>query len=227
MKKIILSSVVILIIAAGATGFYFYSHHCKNELREVDRYAQPYIIEIMQVLSTWDYEKLEPYLDSEYKNSLSLEDWNVVLEELKPLGELLSFARPSFVSHSPYKKFLVCESAIEFYSIPSEYEHANAVVRFLLDNNCGKLKIKNIAVTSEYLRINTNQQQDKPDPEETSDELETLLNDDVTYSDEELEVDLDKEEQLNEENLPEVQQSQDAKAKKIIKAKPKSKSYSW
>ena len=227
MNKLILGIIVILIFVFSAVGVYAYNHYCENELREVDRYAQPYIIEVMEALSAWDYSTIKPYLDSEYDESLTLDQWNLEFEKLSVLGELYSFGRPSFVKHSPYKKYLVCESAIEFYSIAAEYENANAVVRFLFDNNCGKLTIKNLAVTSEFLTPKLPQVNNNQSPEEAKKELEKMLDDGQEFNDDNLEIDLEQDELFNEETLPEIEQSDDDSAKKEIKKKAKSKSYSW
>lgn len=226
MKKIILSFVVFVLLVTCALGIYAYNHYCENELREVDRYAQPYIINAMEVISTWNYSEIKPYLDSEYDESLSSEEWIIELEKLSKLGELYSFGRPSFVKHSPYTKYFVCESAIEFYSIAAEFEHANAVVRFLFENNCGKLTIKNLAVTSEFLEPEPIEPEIQPS-DENVEKLEELLNDDLTYSDEDLEIDIEQDDFSSDNAMPEETQSKETTIKKESKPKSKSKSYSW
>lgn len=128
-----------------------YLQHCKQELREVDRYAQPYIIDAMEALSAWQYSAIKPMLTDQYQAVFSNEEWQQELERLSVLGELRSFGRPQFVKHVTFKKYWLCESAIDVYSISSEFEHANAVIVFQFVNDCGKLSVNTFKVTSSIL----------------------------------------------------------------------------
>ena len=131
-KTFILVLILLLLLASGA---YAYMHHCQQQLREVDRYALAKVVEFMETLETWDYESIKPYLTDRYNDLLTEEEWNLEMDRLGVLGDLRSFDRPRHVSHQQYKKYFVCESAIDMYSVASEYEHDNAVVRIFFDNN--------------------------------------------------------------------------------------------
>ena len=82
MKKIIYVISALVLIVAAIASFYAYTHHCKHQLREVDRYALPTVISFMKALSDWELEKLRPYLSDEYINARSEEEWASVLERV-------------------------------------------------------------------------------------------------------------------------------------------------
>ncbi len=149
--KLIIVLGVVIFLSASASALAMYIHTCKQELREVDRYAQPYIIEVMEALATWKYATIEPLLTTRYKSLLTPEEWQTELDELSVLGGLQSFGRPRFVSHTPFKKWAVCESAIDIYSISTEYEAANAQVLLRFENTCGKLEVNSFKVVSNVL----------------------------------------------------------------------------
>ena len=151
-SKIIIALIALILLAASGSVLAMYLQHCKQELREVDRYAQPYIIQVMEALSTWQYATIEPLLTDQYKAVFSPEEWQKELQQLSVLGELRSFGRPQFVKYATFKKYWVCESAIDVYSVSTEYEHANAVVVFQFLNECGKLSVNTFKVTSSILK---------------------------------------------------------------------------
>ena len=220
-KNIIISSAVVLLIAAIA-GIKVYSHHCQQILREVDRYAIPQVIEFMEALEDWNLETLKPFLTEQYINSLTTDEWKSELEKLSVLGALQSFARPGFVSHTPYKKYKICESAVEMYSVTSEFEKDNAVVRIFFDNNCGNLKVASFIVTSPSIKISPDYLENIPtDGDDTNEIIGDILDE---SSDSEAEVDLDelyehKQEdaplpELDEETIKEVEKKLDETKKK-------------
>ena len=214
-KKIAISVFIFLLIAASISAVYGYRHYCQRVLEEVDSYALPQVIEFMEVLSEWDLEKLKPYLADSYFDSLTAEEWQEEFEILSVLGELKSFARPNFVSHVGYKKYKICESAIDMYSVASEYEKDNAVVRIIFNNDCGKLSVISFLVNSrsivhepEFLKESTNKENGEVIEDELSlDELE----------DEEAETDLDA---IYEEHK-ESELMKESEDKNISNTKPK------
>ena len=167
-SKIIIALIVLILLIGSASALAMYIQDCKQEMREVDRYALPYIIEVMEALDGWQYEKVEPYLTDRYKNIFTQDEWQKELGKLSVLGGLQSFHRPQFVSHVSFKKYVVCESAMDLYSVSTEYEKANAIVRLYFENNCGKLKVNNIKVTSSFLN---QQQEQSEDPGLNEDQL--------------------------------------------------------
>ena len=58
-KNIIISSAVILLIAASIAGIKAYSQHCLDKLRMVDSYAVPEVIRFMEALGEWDFDKIK------------------------------------------------------------------------------------------------------------------------------------------------------------------------
>lgn len=151
-SKIIIVLLLVVLLIFGVSALATYHQDCKQELREVDRYAQPYIIDVMEALSAWNYETIEPFLTENYRTNSSQEEWTNELQKFSRLGGLQSFARPRFVSHTPFKRFWMLESAIDFYAISAEFENANAVVRLSFENKCGDLKVDSIKITSPYFR---------------------------------------------------------------------------
>ena len=213
-KNIIISSAVILLIAASIAGIKAYSHHCLDKLRMVDSYAVPEVIRFMEALGEWDFDKIKPFLTERYINSLTAEEWQAEIEKLSVLGELKSFARPGFVSHVPYKKYYICESAAELYTVSSEFEKDNAVVKITFDNDCGKLKVATLLIFSPSIKVNPEyfeeieQQESKKNPAEILDDI----------SEDENEVDLDTlYEYDQEDNLPELDEATQKKLDKKIK----------
>ena len=71
----------------------------------------------MEALSEWKFDKIKPFLTTNYIDSLTPEEWQSELDDLSILGELKSFARPGFVNHVPYKKYYICESAVDLYTV--------------------------------------------------------------------------------------------------------------
>jgi|GEM_PF-5494492 len=194
-KKNVIVFVVAILVGIVIAGIYSYLHYCKQEMREVDRYALPKVIEFMQAIDGWNYEAVKPFLTDKYINSLSADEWQSEFEKLSVLGALKSFARPNFVSHQGYRKYKICESAIDMYSVASEFDKDNAVIRIFFENNCGKIKVSSFIVTSrsiivkpDYLERNKNDKKN----EETISEL----------TDDELEGDLDSMYEWNQEDEP-------------------------
>ena len=196
-KTIIISLLVLIIATAGVASGFSYSQHCKQELREVDRYALPEVIRFMETLSDWDLEKIKPFLTKEYIQSLSEEEWRLEFEKLAILGELQSFARPNFVSHQPYKKYKFCQSAIDMYSVASEFDKDNAVVRIFFNNDCGKLSVRSFIVTSRSIVTEPEYVKDNSSTGKNQSELENNIED---MSDEDIDVDLDDMVELNQDN---------------------------
>ena len=189
MKIIIILLLVVLLIF-GVSVFARYHQDCKQELREVDRYAQSYIIDVMEALSEWNYETVEPFLTENYKSQPSQAEWKNELQKFSQLGGLQSFARPRFVSHTPFKRFWIIESAIDFYAISAEFENANAVVRLSFENNCGVLKVDSIKITSPYFRY---QLEESNDDELENSEAEFEEIDVLNYESEDLNRDSEDE----------------------------------
>lgn len=185
LKIIIILSLVVLLIF-GVSALARYHQDCKQELREVDRYAQPYIVDVMEALGAWNYEAIEPFLTQNYRTHSSQEEWKNELQKFSGLGGLQSFARPRFVSHTPFKRFWMLESAIDFYAISAEFENANAVVRLSFENNCGNLKVDSIKITSPYFRY---QLDDSNDDELENSEAEFEEIDVLNYEPEDLDRD--------------------------------------
>ena len=152
--------IIIILVVAGFAGIKIFNHHCDHQLREVDRYALPYVIEFMEALSQWNFDILQPWLTQDYINSLTEEEWQSAFKELSVLGELMSFARPNFVSHTPYKKYKFFTNAVDLYSIASEFDKDNAVVRIFLNNDCGNLKVRSFIVTSPSIIVGNQYSQD-------------------------------------------------------------------
>ena len=150
--KLFIILFILLLLLGLATALAAHVKSCKKELREVDRYAVPYIIEFMEVLATWDYKTIEPYLTDRYKNLYSPVEWQKQLDEYSVLGKLYSFARPRFVSHNVFKRYAIFESAIDIYSISTEYEKDNALVQLQFVNHCGSLKVKTIKLKSDSIK---------------------------------------------------------------------------
>jgi hypothetical protein len=225
MKKNLYILIGLISIAVIVAGYYVYSHHCKQMLREVDRYALPAVVEFMKALDGWNLESVRPYLTDKYINSLSEKEWGSEFEKLSILGKLKSFARPNFVSHARYKKYKICESAIDIYSIASEFEKDNAVIKIFFDNNCGKLKISSFLVTSQSIKVRPEYLEGVDINEKVEEETEML-------SDEEVDADLDSMYENNQEDapLPELDEETSKKIQKSIeknKAKPQGKAYRY
>ncbi len=218
-KNIIISSAVILLIAASIAGIKAYSHHCLQQLRVVDSYAIPEVISFMEALSDWDFDKIKPFLTDYYIDSLTPEEWQSELDKLSVLGELLSFARPGFVTHVPYKKYYVCESAADLYTVTSEFENDNGVVKITFDNNCGKLKVAKLLIFSPSIKVNPelfeNVDEAKKNPKEILDD----------FSVDEGEVDLDTMYESHQDDAPLPELDEEA-AKEVEKklSEPKKKS---
>lgn len=150
--KIVTAILTILILGVSVLAYIVYLQKCEKELHEVDRYATPYIAELMTALSTWDFKTLSPYLTERYRSVFTEEGWNKELKSLSALGELHSYLRPRFVSHTPFNKYWICKSAIDVYSVSTKFENDRAVVRIYFENDCGKLKVKTIKFTSALLK---------------------------------------------------------------------------
>ena len=208
--KLLILSVALILLGVSASAFAMYLQNCKQILREVDRYAQPYIITVMEALSTWEYENIAPHLTDKYISLLPPEEWQKELDELAILGELRSFGRPRFVSHTPFTKYFICESAVDVYSVSTEFEHANGVVTWNFVNDCGKFTVSNFRVTSAAL---------KPKPkymeEIKTDEQELDLEIDL----EELEKNLPPQDDLDLDNYN-FEQAPDAPKKAAKEKKP-------
>jgi hypothetical protein len=225
MKKNIYILISLSLIVAAVAGLYAYSHNCKQQLREVDRYALPAVVAFMKALSDWNLETLKPFLSDEYINSLTEEEWKSELDVLATLGKLESFARPNFVSHAPYKKYKICEYAIDMYSVASEFEKDNAVVRIFFENNCGKLKISSFIVTSNSIVVTQEYLEDAKSDGKDEESIEELTN-------EEMEGDLDSMYDGNQEDapLPELDEAARKKVQKKLdenKNKPQGKAYRY
>jgi hypothetical protein len=217
-SKYILFVLLMIIIGAVTAGIYSYMHNCKQEMREVDRYALPKAIEFMEAIDGWNYQAIKPLLSNNYINSLSAEEWKSEIEQLAVLGELKSFARPHFVSHQAYKRYKICESAIDSYSIASEFEKDNAVIRIFFENNCGKLKVISFLVTSRSIVVKPEYLEDNKNDREMKKSIEELTNDDI-----EGDLDLMYEESQEDTSLPELDEAASKKVqKKLEESKGKS-----
>lgn len=210
-KNIIFVLLALILISAVITGVYSYMHNCKQVLREVDRYALPKAVEFMKALDGWNYQAVKPFLTDKYINSLSTQEWQDEFEHLATLGKLESFARPHFVSHQAFKKYKICESAIDVYSIASEFEKDNAVIRIFFENNCGKLKVSSFVVTSKSIEV-------KPEylKDHKNDGGVEGINEELT--DDEMEGNLDSMYENNQEDapLPEIDEGISKKVKKNL-----------
>lgn len=221
-KNIIICSAIILLIAASIAGIKAYSHYCLDKLRVVDSYAVPEVIRLMEALGEWDFDKIKPFLTERYINSLTAEEWQAEIEKLSVLGELKSFARPGFVSHVPYKKYFICESAAELYTVSSEFENDNAVVKITFDNDCGKLKVATLLIFSPSIKVNP-EYFEKIEQQEAKKEVTEMMDD---ISEEEGEVDLDTLYEYNQEDAPLTELDEVTKKKVEKKLKePKKKSH--
>ena len=225
MKKYIYLFIALVLIVAAGASFYAYSHYCKQQLREVDRYALPDVVKFMEALSEWNLEALKPFLSDKYINSLTEEEWQSEFETLSVLGELESFARPNFISHTPFKKYKFCKSAIDMYSVASEFEKDNAVVRIFFNNNCGKLKVRSFIVTSPSVIVN-------PEYLESSDDNQSGEVDIEPLTEAELEGDLDSMYESHQEDSELFDQDDEPRKKMqkpIEKSNPKAhgKSYRY
>ena len=214
-KTIIISLLVLIITMTGVASGYSYSQHCKQVLREVDRYALPEVIRFMETLSDWDLEKVKPFFSEDYIKSLSEEEWQSEFEKLSVLGELQSFARPNFVAHQAYKKYKFCESAIDMYSVASEFDKDNAVVRIFFNNDCGKLSIRSFIVTSRSIVTEPDYLEENSNARKNQSELENNIED---ILDEDIDVNLDDmvESNLDDDEIPvktDIQSSQAPKNK--------------
>ena len=218
-KSLIFSLLAIVTFSAAILGLNYYQHHCQQELREVDRYALPKAIEFMKAIDAWKLDAVKSFFTDKYISSLTEQEWEEEFEKLAILGELESFARPHFVSHKAYQKYFFCEYAIDVYSISSEFEKDNAVIRIFFENNCGKLKIASFLVTSQSIQI---------EPEYLSD-IKENNSDDEEYieeiSNEELEGDLDSmyEKHQEDRQIPEHEE----KINKKLPQKSESKKSSY
>ena len=211
-KNIIIISVLVVLIAASIAGIKAYSHHCLHKLRMVDSYAVPEVIRFMEALTEWNFETLKPFLTERYINSLTPEEWQAELDDLSNLGELRSFARPGFVSHVPYKKFQICESAADLYTVSTEFENDNGVVKITFDNTCGKLKVAKVLIFSPSIKVNPelfeNVEETKKNPKE-------LMED---FSEDDGEVDLDTlYEYDQEDSLPELDEATEKELEQKVK----------
>lgn len=218
-KPILFSLLIIGIFSAVIFGLNYYQHHCKQELREVDRYALPKAIEFMKAIDAWKLDAVKSFFTEKYISSLTEQEWKEEFEKLAVLGELKSFARPHFVSHKAYQKYFFCEYAIDIYSISSEFEKDNAVIRIFFENNCGKLKIGSFLVTSRSIQI---------EPEYLSDIKENSIDDEENIeeiSNEELEGDLDSIYEKHQENRQEPENEE--KINKILPNKSENKKNSY
>ncbi len=215
-KNIIISSAVILLIAASIAGIKAYSNHCLDKLRMVDSYAVPEVIRFMEALGEWDFDKIKPFLTERYINSLTPEEWDAEIKKLSILGELKSFARPGFVSHVPYKKYYICESAADLYTVSSEFENDNAVVKITFDNECGKLKVATLLIFSPSIKVNPEYFEKSKEVEDAQKNPEEILDE---FSDNEGEVDLDSLYEHNQEDepLPELDEATQKKIEKKLK----------
>jgi len=210
-----------------------YKHYCQQELKEVDRHALPYVVEFMEALESWNYQKIKPYLTDQYNDSLTIEEWQSELKQLSVLGELESFARPRFVSHQPYTRFYVCESAVDLYSVASEYENENAVVRVFFENNCGNLKVKKFLVTSKLIKNTTKYLKNIDTKNDANDlEIKELMSADDKSIPED--YDMDKEFENLQEQSEQEEISLDAeidtktlKSEEVKTKKPKGKIYQY
>ena len=225
MKRNIYILISLILIASAVAGYYGYSHHCKQLLKEVDRYALPKVVEFMTALDGWNFEAVKPYLTEKYINTLSEEEWQTEFEQLAVLGELESFARPHFVSHKAYKRYQVCESAIDMYSVAGEFEKDNAVVRIFFENNCGKLKVASFIVTSRSIQVKP-EYMEKLDKEGKDEKIIEELSGD------EIKGDLDSMYQGNQDetSLPELDEETSKQVQKKLKEsknKPHGKAYRY
>ncbi len=210
-NKYIVFVLLVILIGAVSAVIYSYMHNCKQELREVDRYALPKVIEFMEAIDGWNYQAVKPLLTDKYINSLSAEEWKSEFEQLAILGELKSFARPNFVSHQTYKRYEIFESAIDMYSIASEFEKDNAVIRIFFENNCGELKVSSFLVTSKLIVVTPEYLKGNKNDGGREKSIEELTNDDM-------EGDLDSmyEESQEDESLPELDEAASKKVKKKL-----------
>ena len=198
-------------IGAVTAGTYSYIHHCKQEMREVDRYALPKVIEFMEAIDGWNYEAFKPLLSNNYINSLTSEEWKSAIEQLAVLGELKSFARPHFVAHQAYKRYKICESAIDTYSIAAEFEKDNAVIRVFFENNCGKLKISSFLVTSRSILVTPDYLEDNKSGGDMEASIEELTDDEI-----EGDLDLIYEGLQEDAPLPELEEGVSEKVQKKL-----------
>ena len=225
MKKNIYILISLILIVSTVAGFYSYSHYCKQLLREVDRYALPKVIEFMMALDGWNFETVKPYLTEKYINTLSEKEWQTEFEQLAVLGELESFARPHLVSHKAYKKYKICESAIDMYSVAGEFEKDNAVVRIFFENNCGRLKVASFIVTSRSIQVKPEYMEELNKDGKDEKAIEELSGD-------EIEGDLDSMYQGNQDeaSLPELDKETPKQVQKKLKEsknKPLGKAYRY
>ena len=217
-SKLFIALFLIVLLAASASALAMYVQNCKQVLREVDRYAQPFIIEVMEAIGTWQYPTIKPFLSEKYLALLTQEEWEKELQELSVLGDLRSFGRPRFVSHTPFTKYAVCESAIDVYSVAAEYEHANAVVRLHFNNSCGDLEVSTFIVTSAALKKKPEYLKDVP-----VDEKFELLDDESLKDEMSMEEYEESVNTLDDEiSLEEIEQAPEATNRKPTKQhKPK------
>ena len=178
-RKLLISTVSILIIlTACGLAVAKYIHDCQHRLEEVDRYAVPFIVEVMKRTTTWKLDDLEPFMSDKYIGAFPREEWQKELDKLSVLGSLYSFGRPRFISHQPYTKYFICKSALDVYSIETEYENENAVVILKFNNKCGDLELTDIKVNSPLLTsdqdLSNENQDDYDEYEEGIDDLDAF-----------------------------------------------------
>lgn len=141
----LLSFLIIVIIFLGISRFAL-STICTERLSEADYFIGPYISELLEVTSQWDYEQLKPHMTEGFKQILTEDEFIKELDKLSNLGKLLSHDKPRLVKHKRFKNIFFGRKAINVFTVSAEYEKGRASVVFQIVDTCGTGKLNFITV---------------------------------------------------------------------------------
>ena len=149
-KLIFGAFVAILITVIGIT-IWTLRQQGAQLVREADRFNVPVIEKVIPLLSSWDYETLEPYLHKKFTKALPKEEMQKELDQLSILGNVRAYRYIRHVNHARYKHWLYGYCAVNKYSVSTAFEKGKGVVVLNLNHCYEKVKVTFFKIHSNAL----------------------------------------------------------------------------
>ena len=139
MKAVLIISLVLLLIVLGVAGAGVLQLRQEGAelVREADRFNVPVVKKMMAELSSWDVNKLKPYLNESFAEVFPDEEFQKELDKLSILGKALKIRHIRHAGHKRYKNWLYTACAVNKYSVSTNFEKAKGTVVFDV-NHCHK-----------------------------------------------------------------------------------------
>ena len=136
MKKFIIY--VIFVLVTGFSAYFGYGAYLSSQY---DGTAIPYIQEVLPKISTWDADRVRPYVASELLQTVTEEDFNNLMQALSKIGTLQSIEEMKFKGKSGEQKGQLKQSTIITYEVAAKYSTGDAIVTISLFDRDGSYEI--------------------------------------------------------------------------------------